>query len=328
MLGGALAGALIDSGHHVVALVRGAGRRVLDMDGRDRAGEVDQVHGDIALAGFGLSGDPGPIDCLLHCAATTDFSADDAEYGAINVGGARHAGDLAMQWDVPLVHISTAYVCGARDGAIGEVPPQVDGAFTNGYEASKAHAEVQLLGMQANGLRLTIARPSIILGRLTDGAIARQDDFYHLFRLFGSPLLGPVPAQPNAAFALVPIDHVVSGVLAMVEQFDCFAGRMIHLVAAKAFPMADMLEIVGDYPKTVPATMVPPQLFTPEMLDRRQTMIHRRIGTQFFDYFLRAPEFEAVGLAQMAGIPAPHIDQSAFRRMIDYCVKTGFLDWK
>jgi nucleoside-diphosphate-sugar epimerase len=328
LLGGALAGALLDAGHEVIALVRGEGRRVLDMDGCDRAGDVLQLQGDVALPGFGQPADVQPADCVIHCAAITDFTATDTTYKSVNISGARHAGELALRWGVPLVHVSTSYVCGTRDGVVAEAPPDADGPFTNGYEASKAHSEIALLAMRHNGLQLAIARPSIILGRLSDGAIARQDDFYHLFRLFGSPFLGPVPADTDAAFAVVPIDHVVAGILAMAQNFDRFEGRIAHLVAAEPFAMAEMLRIVGEYPNTVPARMVSPDAFAPVLLDRRQIMVHRKIGSQFFAYFLRAPQFVANTLEERTGIPAPHVDEAAFRRMIDYCVKVGFLDWR
>lgn len=338
LLGGALAGALLDGGHDVIALVRGDQRRILDMDCQDRAAAVQQVAGDVTLPGFGLKPDTlaadiagediGAIDILLHCAATTDFVASDTAYQSINIDGARHAAQLAMAHDAALVHISTSYVCGQNTGTIAEQPADLLARFSNGYEASKARAEAEIWALRADGLRLAIARPSIILGRLADGMIARQDDFYNLFRLFGSPLMGPVPASADASFALVPIDHVVAGVMAMVSDFTAFDGRIAHLVADRPFAMADMLRIVGDYPNSDAAQIVDPNAFGDGLLNRRQKMVHAKIGPQFFSYFRRSPDFAADALRDVAGLSAPHIDEAAFRRMIDYCVAVGFLDWR
>ncbi|MGQ3176965.1 MAG: SDR family oxidoreductase, partial [Blastomonas fulva] len=91
LVGGALAGALLDAGHRVTALVRGEGRDVLDMDQRDRISEIHVLQGDVALPGFGLAGPPQDIDLLVHCAATVDFAAADAVHQAVNVGGTAHA---------------------------------------------------------------------------------------------------------------------------------------------------------------------------------------------------------------------------------------------
>ena len=328
LVGGALAGALLDAGHHVTALVRGEGRDVLDMDGRDRIGEITVLQGDVAHPGFGLAVTPAGIDLLIHCAATVDFAAPDAVHEAVNVGGTAHAIALAQDWHCPLLHVSTAYVCGRADGLIHEVAADPATDFTNGYEASKARAEVLVEAARTRGLVAAIARPAIIVGRLSDGAIARIDGFHHLFRLFGSPLLGNVPAVPDAAFAIAPICHVTTGLMAMAENLADFDGRRVHLAGAAPFAMADMLRIVADYPGTVPARTVSPDVYNAATLDRRTAMVHRRIGPQFFDYFLRSPRFGGDSLQDVAAIAPPTIDEAAFRRMIDHCVEAGFLDWR
>lgn len=328
LVGGVVAGALLDAGHQVAALVRGEGRRVLDMDGRDRLPEIEAFAGDVTRADFGMTEAPAAIDCLIHCAATTDFSAQPAEHDAVNVVGTANAIALARRWGAALLHVSTAYVCGRADGPVPEAPADPDGIFTNGYEASKARAEALLQVAMGEGLVAAIARPSIIVGRLSDGAIPRQDDFYHLFRLFGSPLLGPVPARAGAAFHIVPIDHVANGIAAMAERIETFSGRIAHLVARRPYGMAEMLVMVARYPGTTPAEMVDPEDYDPAGLDRRRAMVHRRIGPQFFDYFARNPCFEAKALEEVAGIAAPVVDEAALGRMIDFCVETGFLDWK
>ncbi|MEO1045648.1 MAG: SDR family oxidoreductase [Pseudomonadota bacterium] len=328
LVGGAMAGALLDSSHAVCAVIRGEGRHVLDMDGRNRIAEVETVQGDIAATHFGLAKLPADVDLIVHCAATTDFTASDAVYDAVNVGGAKNAVTLARHLGVPLLHVSTAYVCGRADGAVPEEPADPSRIFTNGYERSKAVAESYVMTGRAAGLVAAIARPSIIVGRLSDGAIPRQDDFYHLFRLFGSPLLARVPAIDGAAFAIVPIDHVIAGLMAMVHDMAAFDGDAVHLVADHAFPLADMLEIVGEYPRARPAEIVHPESYDPAKLDRRSLMVHRKVGAQFFDYFARVPRFESRIMAQRAGLAAPHIDKPALRRMVEHCHETGFLDWK
>lgn len=328
LVGGALAGALLDAGHHVTAVVRGEGRDVLDMDRRDRIGEIAIMQGDVALPDFGLAEPPQDIDLLIHCAATVDFAAADTVHEAVNVGGTAHAIALAQVWGCPLLHVSTAYVCGRADGVIAETAADPAADFTNGYEASKARAEALVEAARAQGLVAAIARPAIIVGRLSDGAIARIDGFHHLFRLFGSPLLGAVPAAPDTAFAIVPICHVIAGLMAMVENIAAFEGQRVHLVGAAPFAMVDMLRIVGDYPGTVPATMIAPDRYHAAERDRRIAMVHRRIGPQFFDYFVRSPRFAGDALQEVASITPPTVDEAAFRRMIDHCIRAGFLDWR
>jgi nucleoside-diphosphate-sugar epimerase len=328
LVGGALAGRLLDDGHQLYALVRGMGRQILDLNGRNRIDDVTALQGDIVLPLWGMDALPDSIDLVIHCAATTDFAASPEVYASINIGGAEAAIAIAKALDAALLHVSTAYVCGQADGPVAEIPADLSRNFTNGYERSKAQAEMRVMAAMRGGLTAAIARPSIITGQLKDGSIPRQDDFYNLFRLFGSPLLGKVPAAHGAAFALVPICHVIAGLSAMAEDMNIFAGDAVHLVAAKPYPLSDMLALVAEYPGASAAQIVNPDDYDPATLDRRQAMVHRKVGAQFFDYFLRTPLFASDILREKAGICAPEIDRAALRRMADYCHETGFLDWR
>lgn len=328
LVGGALAGRLLDDGHAVSALVRGMGRQIIDLKGRNRIDDVTALQGDITLPLWGMDTLPDAVDLVIHCAATTDFAASPKAYASINIGGAEAAIALTKRLDAALLHVSTAYVCGQADGPVAEAPADLERNFTNGYERSKAEAEILVMAAMKHGLTAAIARPSIIAGRLEDGYIPRQDDFYHLFRLFGSPLLGQVPAIDGAAFALVPICHVVDGLAAMAQNMRHFAGDAVHLVADKPFALKDMLALVAQYPRALPAKIVDYDEYDLAQLNRRQAMVHRKIGPQFFDYFGRVPLFASDILREKAGIAAPTLDMPTLRLMVEHCHETGFLDWR
>lgn len=328
LVGGALAGRMLDDGHSVFALVRGIGRQILDLNGRNRIGDITALQGDITLPLWGMDALPDAIDLVIHCAATTDFAASPETYANINIGGADAAIAIAKRLNAALLHVSTAYICGQADGPVAEVPADLDRTFTNGYERSKAEAEMRVMAAIEDGLIAAIARPSIIAGQLKDGSIPRQDDFYNLFRLFGSPLMGQVPAIDGAAFALVPICHVVAGLAAMAQNIDNFAGDAVHLVADKPFALKDMLALVAEYPGAFPAKIIAHDDYDVAQLDRRQSMVHRKVGAQFFDYFRRVPLFASDILREKAGIAAPTLDMPALRLMVEHCHETGFLDWR
>ena len=327
LLGGVVAGALRDAGHDITALVRDK-TAVTDMEGRNRANEMHLVRGDVAQPDFGLDKPPQDIDLLVHCAAITDFSAPAALYERVNIGGAAHAVALAKELDCPLLHVSTAYVCGRQDGAIAEGragPAQ----YTNGYEASKAAVERLVMeAVDAGEINAAIARPSIIVGRMRDGQIPVMDSFYHLFRMMGEGHLGALPALPHAAFNMVPIDHVVSGIVTMAENMAAYSGRAVHLTAPKPVTLASLLDVIGEYPGTDTPRLVAPDVFDRSLLDRRQGLIHRRIAPLYYEYFQRAPDFETSVLQDVSGISCPHVDRNALYRMIDYCVQSGFVKWQ
>ena len=328
LLGGAVAGELLDAGHRVTALVRG-NTAVTDMDGNDRADEVTLVRGDVAEPDFGLARVPQDIGLIVHCAAVTDFSARPAVYAAVNLGGAAHAAALAKRIGCPLLHISTAYVCGRSDGIIKECEAASAPGYTNGYEASKAAAERLIMEAVAAGeITAAIARPSIIVGRMRDGRIPVMDSFYHLFRMMGEGHLGALPALPHAAFNMVPIDHVVAGIVAIAQNMPAYAGRAVHLTAPAPVELRALLDVIAEYPGTDTPQLVMPDKFANFALDRRQQLIHRRIAPLYYEYFQRAPDFEAMALRQISDLSCPKVDRAALHRMIDYCVQTGFVSWQ
>lgn len=86
-----------------------------------------EVHeGDVSEALFGLSDasvrDLAPrLDAIIHVAGLTDFAPDPRKALETNVEGAIHAADLAARCErAVLIHTSTCYVAGTRQGRIAE----------------------------------------------------------------------------------------------------------------------------------------------------------------------------------------------------------------
>lgn len=82
------------------------------------------VAGDLSLPLLGL--DPevlkrlAGIDLVVNLAGHTDLEPDLRDALATNVDGALHALDVARQTGAKLLHVSTAYVAGARGGVVPE----------------------------------------------------------------------------------------------------------------------------------------------------------------------------------------------------------------
>lgn len=232
LLGGELAGRLADAGHAVTGIVH-RGTSVTRNDGRavpvephrggsPRGGIVALLRGDLAAERSGWSDAVAADvarshDILLHAAALTRFDATAAHYAAVNVGGTRRVIELAERGGMDLLQVSTAYVCGERDGAIPEDELDCGQAFANGYEASKAEGERLV---RRSGLRTVIVRPSIVVGDHATGRIRRFDTFYVLLKLLAEGRLPTMPAAAAATLDLVPIDHVAAAIVALVGRFD------------------------------------------------------------------------------------------------------------
>ena len=83
------------------------------------------------------------------------------------------------------LHISTAYVCGLREGLVLESELDVDQKFGNVYEESKVAGEK--LVREAQHLEsFTVFRPAIIVGDTADGFSTTFHGFYTPLRLLSA----------------------------------------------------------------------------------------------------------------------------------------------
>lgn len=89
-------------------------------------GKVEVVEGDVAQAGLGLSADVAArlrrdLDLIINSSGLTDFNPDLRDALATNVDAAVHVVDFVRQSKhCGLLHLSTCYVAGARDGRVSE----------------------------------------------------------------------------------------------------------------------------------------------------------------------------------------------------------------
>ncbi|WP_168798077.1 alpha/beta fold hydrolase [Pacificoceanicola onchidii] len=131
------------------------------------AKSVTILTGDVTQPRFGLSGDAqmqltrGKISEIWHIAS--ELSPASAEQ---NVTAAKALADLAQALGVKKVrYLSTAYVTGKGEVTCDITDPKTGNTFNNAYEESKAQAEAILTeAAQTHGWRLTLLRPSIIVG--------------------------------------------------------------------------------------------------------------------------------------------------------------------
>jgi long-chain acyl-CoA synthetase len=83
------------------------------------------LQGDISDPRLGLSQEQvealrGNLDVVVNCAGLVSFNPSLELSLRVNTCGVKNAVDLCLDLDVPLVHVSTAYVAGNRDGLVFE----------------------------------------------------------------------------------------------------------------------------------------------------------------------------------------------------------------
>lgn len=335
LLGGELAGRLVDRGHQVTALVR-ARREVRRNDGRAlpatdwperRPGAVALLGGDVARPDLGLAADDaGAVarehDLLVHCAAATGFDLDLDIYRSVNIDGTKHAVGLARRGGLAVLHVSTAYAWGRRDGPVPETALAGPLDHANGYEASKAEAEAIVRG---SGLAHAIARPSIVVGDHATGAIRAFDTFYVVFRLLARGRVRSLPASPHASLDLVPIDHVAAGLADLAERTGEAEGRYFHLVSGAPVSVERFRDAIAAWPLFPRAELIDPARFDLSALSAPERRLHERVLRLYASYFRHDPRFLDDETRAFTGRTCPPTDDAFLHRLASFSIEAGFV---
>jgi nucleoside-diphosphate-sugar epimerase len=276
------------------------------------------LRGDVRQPGFGLAAAP-EVDLVIHSAAVTAFDASPEAYQSVNIDGTAHAIGVARAAGARLLHVSTAYVCGMRDGVIAE--SDTGTAFVNGYEASKAAGEALVWRSR---LDFAIARPSVVVGDSASGAISRFENIYMIFKLIAEGRVRTLPAAAGASLDLVPIDHVAGGIVAMAEGFGRVRGQTLHLVADSPTPIARIGAAIAAVPGLGAPYFVLPDAFDPATLPPIERRYHAAAAALYTSYLLRGPVFDAAN-ARAFGLVCPPADRAWLDRLIGYCLSAGFV---
>src|SRR5688572_9083998 len=124
---------------------------------------------------------PHRCNRIIHCAACTRFTAHESgEPTLTNVQGTANLLSLAARAGIhEFHHISTAFVCGRTTRCAAEIVAVSEPDSHNEYERSKWESERLCVDWsRRHAARLTIHRPSIIVGAFNSGRATKFDGFY------------------------------------------------------------------------------------------------------------------------------------------------------
>ena len=330
LIGSEVVARLAAAGHAVTALVHRSERILandgtvvpsLPWDGPPGPGCVATLRTDITRPGLGLAVDPR-ADLIIHAAAVTAFDAPQATYRAVNVEGAGRVIALAEERGTPLLYVSTAYVCGIQDGLVRE--GERGTVFNNGYEASKAAAEVLVEAAARRGLPTLIARPSIVVGDSIEGRLRGFGNIYLMLRLIAERRLTTLPCAPSASLDLVPIDHVAAGIVALSEGFDRARGATVHLVAEQATPLTLLGAAIAAVRGIGAPRFVLPDSFDLAALAPAERRWHAAAAAPYLPYLLRNPRFDT-GNADTLVPPCPPTDAAWLARLLRATIDAGYV---
>jgi len=241
LVGSELAKALLDRGDVLVLLVRGEDvgtarehvRTRLSLDDDDMQ-NVRVVVGDLLSVRTKYEQgdfDDSFSDCpqvagLIHLAADLSFRSRDREaVFDTNRKGTEQVMWLAKTLDIPLYHVSTAYVHGRRKGVLKE-QELLQAQFNNPYEESKFVTEELLQEEVTHGLKCAIIRPSIVIRRnIPENKKTAPFGYYSI--------VGAVSALKIKLSHLLTKHHWLSAILGIkVEDGGVLRARLVPFFVA------------------------------------------------------------------------------------------------
>jgi long-chain acyl-CoA synthetase len=174
--------------------------------------KVTVVEGDLDEPMCGVAADQvaelrGKVDVVVNLAGLVEFDPPVSDSLEANVYGVQHVIELAQALGAKLVHISTCYVAGKKNGHIPEDVP-IDGYFPRRSENSGEHfsvaEEVKWLEQfieETRASRATNPRP--VRERLRDGGMDRADhwgwtNIYTYTKSMGEQMIAQTPGLTYA----------------------------------------------------------------------------------------------------------------------------------
>jgi thioester reductase-like protein len=295
--------------------------------------------GDLCQPGLGLAPHHARwiadhCEAVIHSAASMTFRPDNrGEPWQTNVEGARNLLNFCVSAGLRRFHhISTAYVCGLREGRVFETELDVGQKLGNVYEESKIGAEKML--REGRFESLTVYRPASIVGDSQNGFTSSYHGFYLPLQL-AYVFSGELPAEKmderfSAGLGLaggegknfVPVDWVAAAITYLVTHPE-WHGQTYHIASPKPVTVQLFQRVVQDairrfMPHRIVKEASEKDIATYERLFYDQMLIYR-------SHWRDDPIFDLTNTARaLPHLPCPEMDYDLLMRVARYPIEKNF----
>lgn len=297
------------------------------------------LEGDVTQKDLGLSKEDvhwltENCDQVIHNAAVLTFDGSDrqGEPWRTNLNGTMQFANLAKKIGARNWHyVSTAYVCGKRDGVVREDELDVGQTFRNDYEQSKFEAEMMMRAEADGFAKLTVYRPAVIVGDSETGFTCSYHGLFLYLRLIATL----VPQQPRDANGvlqtpihlpidgdeprnLVTVDWVSQVICRVIETPDAH-GSTYHLSPEKFTTAREVIDFCYEYFNSAGVTYAGAN----QPIDEEQVSSFAEMffaNSRIYEpYQTDDPQFDRTNLAAVASdIPCPAIDGALIKKFIQF----------
>jgi thioester reductase-like protein len=263
---------------------------------------------------------------IVHCAALTTFGCKPPTYEAINFRGTERMIEFAQRAGapIPLLYVSTAYVCGERPGVFLETDLELGQQLGNPYEQSKYRAECAVRGAMQTGLPAAILRPAIIVGDSQTGVIRKFDTLYTVVRLTAAGLVRTMPGDYGATLDIVPVDWVADIVAEAVDRFSRIQSRTLHLTSGKATTLREVNDVCAEFPSFHVPRYVPRHVFDTSEMGPLERRYYDEVVKLYESYLTRQVRFATEAARALFPRPPRAAGKTLLRRIFRYAVAAGY----
>jgi thioester reductase-like protein len=298
-----------------------------ELPGGDR---VEILAGDISDRRLGLSNPDyerltAATTAVFHLAAIYNLAVPLELAQRVNVDGTGNVIEFCERCEKLERHnyVSTAYVAGTRRGVVYEHELIMGQWFKNHYESTKFQAEVWVRESM-DKVPTAVYRPAIVVGDSETGSTQKFDGPYFMLRAIGVAMKRGWPiakyGRSAAPFNVVPVDFVVSGLLAGSKD-DKAIGETFHLVDPDPISAGDVFTLLSElYANKKPAYTVPAR---PVALALRAKPVQKLFegipaeSIQYLNHPVRYDARRASDLLERNGLRLPRFPEYA-RTMVEF----------
>lgn len=289
------------------------------------------LEGDVTQPGLGLSTNDrewvqANCDRMLHNAATLQFFGPDraGEPWRTNVQGTQHVLDFCRELGILDLHyVSTAYVCGTREGTIAEEELDCGQGFRNDYEHSKLLAEKMV--QEADFLkRVTIYRPAVIAGDSATGYTTTYHGLYVYLKMIALMIENTEPDADGVRDIPIRLDMTgdeprnivpvewVSQVICRLLDTPAAWGHVYHLAPCEQLTPRQVTEFA--HKRFNSRGDIFARNGSGDSLNEIDQLA-RDTTTTYKDYEVSDPQFERKNLLRFTSdLPCPPIDEDVLAR--------------
>lgn len=299
--------------------------------------EGDLSHDNLGLDHPSLRWIAQNCEAVVHNAASLTFRGDDpdGEPWLSNVEGTRRMLDVCRSTGVrKFHHVSTAYVCGLREGLILEDEVDVGQTLGNVYEKSKLQAELMI--RNADFLDPpTFYRPAIIVGDSETGYTTTFHGFYAPLKLAhtmankvvrgataGKLLMAALGLKGGDRKNFVPVNWV-SAVLSHIHSRPELHGQTYHLTSPNPVMITLMSLVMQDAVEAYSPLADPSDGWTCDGSWFEKTF--RDQMAIYGAYWRDDPQFDVTNTCKAAPhLACPDLDRDTMMRLAKHAIDTNF----